>query len=69
MRADFELALLFVGTLNRAHVPVVGCHPVRRGQRKHRLQISVFRLPIDHVAELDAIARVAGGKADSLGEL
>ena len=58
MRSDFELAFFFVRPLNRADVPIVSRQIVRGSKRKCCFEIRFFCLPIDDVAEFDAIARI-----------
>src|SRR6267378_2406204 len=66
MRGDFELTFFGIRSLNRADVPVVRGHLVRSGERKRSFQICFFSLPIDHVAEFDAIAGITGSKTHGL---
>ena len=69
MRGDLELSLFFVRPLDGSDVPVVSRQIVRRAERKCRLQICFLRLPIDHVAEFDAIAGVTRRETYRLNEL
>src|ERR1044072_1827787 len=57
MRRNFKLSLIVVATLNRADIPVVSRLIVCGSECKRRLEVRVRGFPIDHVAELDAIAR------------
>ena len=70
MRGNFKLALLRVRPLNGADLPIVG--RVSVGCRERKWLLSDWRpecLPVDRVAELNAIARIACRKADSLNKL
>src|ERR1039458_6095476 len=62
----FELLWLRTGPLDRANIPVIGRHLVRRYKRKSRLQIRFFAVPVNYVCELNALSRIARGKADGL---
>jgi hypothetical protein len=59
MGGDFELALLRVGPLNGAHVPVVSGIFIRWAERKSYFEIGSQGLPIDGVAEFHPVARIA----------
>src|SRR5205814_2343143 len=69
MRGDLELSLFFIWALDGPNVPVVSRQIVRRAERKGRFQICFLRLPIDHIAELDAIAGVPRRETYRLNEL
>src|ERR1700733_11470799 len=57
---DFKLALLRVGPLNRAHIPVVSGIFIRRAEWKRYFEIGGQGLPIDGIAELYPVACIAG---------
>src|SRR5690348_1417236 len=69
VRSDFELARLFVWTLNRTHVPVVSRHLVRGAERERGLQIYLFCVPVDFVGEFDAIAGIPCSESNCLNEV
>src|SRR6266852_7027545 len=69
MRGNFKLALLGIGPLNSAELPIVSSIFIRCCKRKGHFQIGVESFPVNSVAELDTIARIARRKADCLNKL
>src|SRR5712671_318455 len=66
MRSHFELALIFVGTLDSSDIPVVCRHFVGCAQRKGNFQVGFASVPINRIDELDAIAGIACSQANGL---
>ena len=64
MGRDLKLPLVVGAALNRSDVPVVSRIEVGSGKRKRRFEICVTRLPIDDIAKLNSIARVACRQAE-----
>src|ERR1700677_4465777 len=59
MGGNFELALLRVGPLDGANVPVVGGIFIRRAERESYFEIGLQGSPIDRVAKFHSIACIA----------
>src|ERR1700677_4895840 len=68
MGGDFELALLRVGPLNGAHVPVVSGIYIRWAERESDFEIGRKGSPIDGVVEFHPVARIACRKSNRLHE-
>ena len=62
MRANLELSLGRSWPLHRSNVPTIGCQLVAGCQRKYRLEISGFAIPVDGVRKLNPVASIAGGE-------
>ena len=69
MRGYLELAIEGDGPLDGADLPVISSHLVGRRKREDHFEICRQRSPVDGLAELDAIARVAGRQPDRLHKL
>src|ERR1700730_1154807 len=68
VRRHFKPLRLGGWPLDRANVPVVGCHLIRSCQWETRLQVGLFGIPVDCVCEFHALTRIPGRKADGLDE-
>src|SRR5438067_49991 len=69
MRCNLKLALISVGPLNCADLPVIRGVLVGSTQREAGLQVCGKRSPINGVSKLYTIARITYRKADGLHEL
>src|SRR3984885_5131330 len=66
MRGRLVLARLRIGPLDGADVPAISCFGIRGAKRKSGLEVGPCCLPVDRIAEIDAVAGIARSKADGL---
>src|SRR5437899_3636551 len=68
VRRNFVLLGVVVAPLNGADIPIVGRLRIRSGQGEGSLEGGLAGLPVDDIAEFDAIAGTTGGETDRLDE-